>query len=873
MNTICIPLHPDGGKYKDNSELRYALRSIERNFVGEFEIAIVAKKLPDWIQGVRHIHGDGLKSSLRSAAKELPDGFFWWYDDNCLLLPTDAETMKRTPAAGGWSKPVTDWRKQLEKVRARLVEEGLPALDYSSPHGPYWFDLSMIEEAFADWPGMSGKFPVESWILSKRNWQSTKGETRQYYGAFKKPPGTGHRYLNYNDTGNTEALRRFLEGIFHMQSRFEKPDPEFTYTGRVRGVVIGMKHRPRWETQCIESMTAAGIDVEVFHGTDMHMGDVPAMPVNAKLFAKEFKRQPLAGEIGCYSSHVRVCKEFQNLPALSEQRQGWRLVFEDDALPVNITAASLDAIVAIAEAGGYDLVLLNTGKKNRRGNRGMSISPSRRKDPFTHAYVLNEKAAKEISGWTMRHPIDLAISKSNKLKIGLLGGKFRFDQRPPRESTESIHRERAGETPTSPNEMHSSVLEFIKTTATAERICGKRVLEVGSYNVNGSAKDIVSVVGPSQYFGVDMQEQAGYVDEVVNATNLIDRFGPESWDVVISTEMLEHAADWKSSVENMLGVLKPGGLLIITARGPGFPLHGYPSDHWRFTTDDVAAMFQDLVSIYLANDPKAPGFLYAGYKRPITLEANPQPMLVPYHSKEAFSERMVSRKTNPIPPKELAAFYHVAAMGNWQDVVTEQCEMLAGKGIIPKCYLLGEKADEDWLARMPVEIIGRSTSLTLYETPTLSALWDWCKTHEDSAVLYFHTKGVSKPEDSNVEPWRKLMELHLIKRVEENMPCLAVADIVGVNWQEKRERPHFSGNFWMARADWVNSLPDPWDHRKAGGPVLGGNTWARMHAEMWIGCRNYHHIESLCCMNKNLWSGPEVHRLLLESASNLTSPA
>ena len=447
MTTICIPLHPDGGKYKDNSELRYSLRSLERNFIGDFEVAIVSRHLPDWVQGVKHVYGEGLKSSLRTAAREFPDGFFWWYDDNCLLIPTDQETMKRTPVANGWSKPQTEWRKQLDSVRMKLEEAGIEAVDYSSPHGPYWFDQDMVEEGFTSLEKMSGKFPWESWILSVRQWPWVKGQTCQFYGRFKSAPKAHHRYLNYNDDGNTDELRRWLDGVFHEPSRFEKPDPEFSYTGRVRGVVIGMMTRPRWEESCIASLAPVGIDAEVFHGTDMHAEDCPVMGVDAAKFRKEFKREPLAGEIGCYSSHVSLAMKFDELPPFCEDKPEWRLVFEDDALPVNVSAASLHAIVTMAEEGGYDLVLLNTGKKNRRGNRPMSISPTRRSDPFTHAYIMNEKAAKEISRWTMRHPIDLAISKANRIKVGLLGGRYRFDQRRPRDSDFSIHRERKGETP------------------------------------------------------------------------------------------------------------------------------------------------------------------------------------------------------------------------------------------------------------------------------------------------------------------------------------------------------------------------------------------------------------------------------------------
>ncbi|MCE5310454.1 MAG: class I SAM-dependent methyltransferase [Acidobacteriales bacterium] len=156
--------------------------------------------------------------------------------------------------------------------------------------------------------------------------------------------------------------------------------------------------------------------------------------------------------------------------------------------------------------------------------------------------------------------------------------------------------------------MHTSVQWFIRRILTPDRIDGKSVAEIGSYNVNGSARD--------------------YVDVVCDASDILATFGKESFDVVISTEMLEHAQDWQSAISGMTGILKPGGLLLITARRPGFPLHSYPCDHWRFTVEDIAAATQGIVSIWLSDDtdPASPGIFYAGIKPPVPFSANPSPM-------------------------------------------------------------------------------------------------------------------------------------------------------------------------------------------------------------------------------------------------------
>jgi hypothetical protein len=219
---IVIPLHHAGGKLKDDTELRYALRSLDVHFKEEFKIVIVGKALPAWLHGVELIQSNaGLKTALLDAANAYPDGFFWWYDDLALLKDQTGEEMKITPAINRWLTANTQWARSLEKIRERLVAEGRPAFDYSRPHGPYWFDKSMVDEGFADWPGMKSKFPWESWILSKRDWPRRFGVVKQYYGEFNGSPGDRSAFLNYNDAGNTPELRALLEERFPEPSRFE----------------------------------------------------------------------------------------------------------------------------------------------------------------------------------------------------------------------------------------------------------------------------------------------------------------------------------------------------------------------------------------------------------------------------------------------------------------------------------------------------------------------------------------------------------------------------------------------------------------------------------------------------------------------------
>jgi len=164
---------------------------------------------------------------------------------------------------------------------------------------------------------------------------------------------------------------------------------------------------------------------------------------------------------------------------------------------------------------------------------------------------------------------------------------------------------------------HASVLKF------AEKFkgygIGARILEVGSRNINGSARSIFGPIA-DEYTGVDIEDGPG-VDMVCDASYLLMKFEQSSFDMVISTEMLEHCHYWKMAILNMKLVLKESGVLILTARSPGFPYHN-PPDYWRFTLSDAANMFSDFAIIGLEQDSEIPGVMIAAVKPRLWHPAN-----------------------------------------------------------------------------------------------------------------------------------------------------------------------------------------------------------------------------------------------------------
>lgn len=111
------------------------------------------------------------------------------------------------------------------------------------------------------------------------------------------------------------------------------------------------------------------------------------------------------------------------------------------------------------------------------------------------------------------------------------------------------------------------------------------VLEVGSYDENGSVRDILP-----NAVGVDMRAGPN-VDFVCRAENLADQFGAECFDAVLSIDAFEHMESWRECLIGMWGVLKPGGWLVMTMAVPGKGRHAYPDDYWRADWPMIEAIF------------------------------------------------------------------------------------------------------------------------------------------------------------------------------------------------------------------------------------------------------------------------------------------
>lgn len=102
----------------------------------------------------------------------------------------------------------------------------------------------------------------------------------------------------------------------------------------------------------------------------------------------------------------------------------------------------------------------------------------------------------------------------------------------------------------------------------------RRVLDMGGQDVNGTVHDLLQTWFPGVTIDVLDIEAGRGVTIVGDAREWQTWWSGDLYDMVISTEMLEHLEHWHRAVESAYRVLKPGGWFIGTCASLGRAPHG-----------------------------------------------------------------------------------------------------------------------------------------------------------------------------------------------------------------------------------------------------------------------------------------------------------
>jgi SAM-dependent methyltransferase len=207
--------------------------------------------------------------------------------------------------------------------------------------------------------------------------------------------------------------------------------------------------------------------------------------------------------------------------------------------------------------------------------------------------------------------------------------------------------------------------------------------------------------------------------------------------------------------------------------------------------------------------------------------------------------------------EQVKVFYHLACMGNWQQVFVEQLQQLQQSGFYRiDLTVLGSDEDLRWAHSTCSEwniwpnLVFHAPELTYFERPALLAVQEYARQAE-GYVLYLHSKGVSSPNDETKAKWRRLMMRELVENWDSCVMQLPYYDVIGVNWREMGPISHFCGNFWYASTRYLRTLADfqsYYDNPRY--PIWDAVKDKRSGCEFWIGSgKETPALLSLVCSN------------------------
>jgi len=98
---------------------------------------------------------------------------------------------------------------------------------------------------------------------------------------------------------------------------------------------------------------------------------------------------------------------------------------------------------------------------------------------------------------------------------------------------------------------------------------GVLALDIGSLDLNGNNQYLFDA--NCQYLGIDVAQ--GRNVDIVSPGHMLG-MPSETFDVIVSTECLEHDRHWAQTLNEAVRMLRPGGMLLMTCATTGRPEHG-----------------------------------------------------------------------------------------------------------------------------------------------------------------------------------------------------------------------------------------------------------------------------------------------------------
>ena len=203
----------------------------------------------------------------------------------------------------------------------------------------------------------------------------------------------------------------------------------------------------------------------------------------------------------------------------------------------------------------------------------------------------------------------------------------------------------------------------------------------------------------------------------------------------------------------------------------------------------------------------------------------------------------------------IAIFYHcLFALGdppvflpNAVNIITDQMDHLKQSGLEDAAteIIVGINGGEESrpIARL---LLPSKAKLVMHglqcrnECRTILTLEQWLPGHEDWYVLWFHSKGATKPPgDPLATRWRQCMTRHCIFNWRKCVSALDGGyDVAGAHYMHPPATPPgqhiMAGNFWFAKASFLLNLPSIMKRERIKQSGIDALE-SRFESEVWLG--------------------------------------
>lgn len=250
MNNIplLVPLRGTENPTND-AELKYLLRSIERNATGLSKIYIMTTRKPKWL--VENdmlevvplqdapLQKDGVlifKTLMCLKRKNITGDFCWCADDNVFMQSIDIRSIppihNHRPNSIFYKEPQTIWRKRVRHTLEWAKSKGVELQHNMEPHCPQIFNADKVLANAKDeeWQDETGLTIMTYFHVITDTWQDSEDQTKwkQTYElpmeeirTMKKEEFCTMPFLGYSDPALQSGMLERLEEIFSEKSQFE----------------------------------------------------------------------------------------------------------------------------------------------------------------------------------------------------------------------------------------------------------------------------------------------------------------------------------------------------------------------------------------------------------------------------------------------------------------------------------------------------------------------------------------------------------------------------------------------------------------------------------------------------------------------------